>query len=69
MDRLKPPKIIIEDWYDLCHEFMKETNGCLSWTFGYSGMDFHDGEAFDVNRDFLKMLNSLIQKKMDEENG
>lgn len=66
MDQIK---ISLDDWYDLCDKFKEDTNGILSWTYGYCGCDYNDGEAIQINRDFLKSINQLIQKKMDEKNG
>lgn len=65
----KAVKIALEDWYDLCDEFLKDDGVCLSWTMGYMGCDFHDGESLQINRDFLKKLNALLQKKMDGKDG
>ena len=56
-------KITLEDWYDTLTEFEKTTNAKLCWGLGFMGWDFDDGEAININRDFLKLLNARISNK------
>lgn len=59
--------ITLDDWYDLCESFREKTNGTLSWSCGFVGWDFDDGEALKINRDFLKHLNEYVKTKGAEE--
>lgn len=56
-------RLTLEDWYELCDRFKAEAKTGLVWDLGFGDLDYDDTEALKINRGFVKIINSVLQKK------